>query len=140
MKRISFKGVAIGNVVDIVSTNLVMIPVMIYVLASSGAGSLPDHGTGLASNILLESSLYLSVATVLGGFCSVLGGYVSARIAARDEVLNGALASILCIGFGIYGVVSGTGRLWVSLLDMPLSVLLAAFGGYLRSRQIGRTA
>ena len=39
----------------------------------------------------------------------MLGGYVSARIAARDEVLNGALASILCIGFGIYAVVKGTG-------------------------------
>jgi len=29
----------------------------------------------------------------------VLGGYVSARIAARDEMQNGALGSILCLGF-----------------------------------------
>ena len=37
-KRVSFKGVAIGNVVDIVASNVVMVPV-IYVLASAKTGS-----------------------------------------------------------------------------------------------------
>jgi hypothetical protein len=44
MKRASFKGVAIGNVVDIVASNLVMVPIMIYVLASAKTGSPPNHG------------------------------------------------------------------------------------------------
>lgn len=140
MKRISFKGVAIGNVVDIVTTNIVMIPVMIYILASAGVGSLPDHGAASATNILRASTIYLMASSILGGLCSVLGGYVSARIAARDEVLNGALASILCVGFGVYALMNGTGRLWLHLLELPLSPALGALGGYLRSWQTGRVA
>jgi hypothetical protein len=136
MKRISFKGVAIGNIVDIVATNIVVIPVMIYVLAKAGA--LADHDAGSLTSILKESTLYLVASIVLGGLCSMLGGYVSARIAARDEMLNGALASILCVGLGIYALVHGTGRLWLDLLDLPLSPALGALGGYLRSRQTGR--
>ncbi|MCG2641381.1 hypothetical protein ACFPFP_18750 [Bradyrhizobium sp. GCM10023182] len=71
----------------------------------------------------------------LGGLCSVLGGYVSARIARHDEVLNGALASILCVGLGIYAAARGTGHLWLDILYLPLGPALAALGGYLRSRQ-----
>jgi hypothetical protein len=138
MKRISFKGVAIGNVVDIVTTNIVMIPVMIYVLVSAGAASLPDQGADSLTNIVRGSAVFLTASSILGGLCSVLGGYVSARIAARDELLNGALASILCVGFGVYTVIDGTGRLWLHLLELPLSPALGALGGYLRSRQTGR--
>lgn len=60
---------------------------------------------------------------------------MSARVARHDEVLNGALASTLCVGLGIYAVVNGTGRLWLDVLYLPLSPALAALGGYLRSLQ-----
>lgn len=40
-------------------------------------------------------------------------------------MLNGALASILCVGLGVYAVVSGTGRLWLDVLNLPLSLALA---------------
>jgi hypothetical protein len=135
MKRVSFKGVAIGNVVDIVASNVVMVPVVIYLVASAKTGSPPDHGAGSATEALKTSNVFLAASTILGGLCSILGGYVSARIAKHDEVLNGALSSVLCIGFGVYGVVNGTSRLWLHLLYLPLSAALGALGGYLRSRQ-----
>lgn len=135
MKQVSFKGVAIGNVVDVVSSNIVAIPVMIYVLASARTGSPSDNDAGPIKEILKASTLFLVASSVLGGLCSVLGGYVSAHIAKHDEVLNGALRSILCVGLGVYAVVSGTGRLWLDVLYLPLSPALAALGGYLRSRQ-----
>lgn len=138
MKQVSFKGVAIGNVVDIVSSNLVAIPVMILVLASASETSLPDHGAGSAAEVLKASSVFLAASTVLGGLCSVLGGYVSARIAKHDEVLNGTLASILCVGLGVYALVNGTSRFWLHVLYLLLSPALAALGGYLRSRQTAR--
>ncbi len=138
MKRISLKGVALGNVVDIVASNVVMIPIIIYVMASPRTGSLPNHGADFVTNILRGSTIFLTASSILGGLCSVLGGYVSARIAARHEVLNGALASILCVGFGVYAVVNGTGRLWLDVLYLPLSPALGALGGYLRLRQTGR--
>lgn len=124
MKQVSFKGVAIGNVVDIVATYVVMLPPMVYFAISSG---LP------AAQILKESTvLYVSYA-ILGGVCSVLGGYVSARIAKHDELLNGALSSILCVGGGMYAVISGGAAedLWMHLVFLPLSPALGALGGYL---------
>lgn len=139
MKRISLKGVAIGNIADIVSTNVILLPVILYIIvASSTSGSPPDHGAGSAAEILKASTAFLVWSSVLGGFCSVLGGYVSARIAKHDEVLNGSLSSILCIGSGVYGLISGTaaGHLWLHLAYLPLSPALGALGGFLRSRQI----
>ena len=133
MHRMSLKGVAIGNITDIVATYVVMLPLMIYLAVSSG---LP------AANILKESTaLYVSYA-ILGGACSVLGGYVSARIAKHDELLNGALSSILCVAGGMYAVISGNAAddLWMHLVFLPLSPALGALGGYLRSRQAASIA
>ncbi len=135
MKHVSFKGVAIGNVVDIVASNVVAVPVMIYVLASARV-ELSDHGA--VTDLLKTSSVFLAASSILGGLCSVPGGYVSARVGKHDEVLNGALASILCVALGVYAVANGTGRLWLHVLYLPLSPALAALGGYLRSRQTAR--
>src|ERR1700721_3080925 len=106
MHRISLLGVAIGNVVDIVATNIVALPVMIYVFHSSASAVPPDSHA--AAEILLASSTFRIWSSILGALCSVLGGYVAARIAKHDEVLNGALSSILCTGFGLYAVFGGS--------------------------------
>lgn len=134
MKRVSFKGVAIGNVVDIVASNIVMVPVIIYVLVSATTGSSPEA----IAVALKTSNVFVAGSTILGGLCSILGGYVGARIAKHDEVLNGMLSSILCVGFGVYALVKGTGNIWLHVLDVPLSLALGALGGYLRARQTAR--
>jgi hypothetical protein len=85
MKRVSFKGVAIGNVVDIVASNVVMVPVMIYVLASMKTGSPPDLDAASVAAALKTSNIFLAASTILGGLCSILGGYVSARIASMTK-------------------------------------------------------
>jgi hypothetical protein len=86
MNRISLKGVAIGNIADILATYVVMLPLIIYIVVSAG---LPP------AEILKGSTVFYVSYTILGGICSVFGGYVSARIAEHDELLNGALSSIL---------------------------------------------
>jgi len=136
MKRVSLKGVAIGSITDILSTNIVLFPVQIYILVSSGLS--PDQAAGSASQILKASTLFFASSCILGGLCSVLGGYVAARLAKHDELLNGGLSSILCVASGIYGVMSGSAaeRVGVHLVFLPLSVALGALGGYLRARQI----
>jgi hypothetical protein len=60
------------------------------------------------------------------------------RIAKHDEVPNGALSSILCVGFGVYAVANGTGHLWLHLLYLHLSPALGALGGYLLTPRLGR--
>ena len=130
MKRISLKGVAIGNIADIVSSNVIGLLLAAYILISSAPSGLAD---GSATQVLMASSFYRVSVIILGALCSVLGGYVSARIAKHDDVLNGALSSVLCIGFGIYALLSGSaaGHLGLHLALLPVSVALGALGGYL---------
>jgi hypothetical protein len=106
---------------------------MIYVVVSSKSGLPP-------AEILRGSAAFLVGSSILGGVFSVLGGYVSARFAKHDEVLNGALSSILCIGNGLYALISGSAadHLWLHLLFLPLSPALGALGGFLRSRRTAR--
>jgi hypothetical protein len=140
MKRISIKGVAIGNIVDIVSTNLILFPLILYLVASSRTGSPPDHATGSSTEILEGSTAFTFASSILGGLSSVLGGYVSARLAKHNEMLNGALSSIICVCISLYALISGraVGHLWLYLVFLPLSPALGAFGGFLRLRQKAR--
>ena len=132
MHRISLKGVTIGNITDIAATYVVVIPLIVYIVVSSGEPP---------AKILKESTVFYISYAILGGLCSVLGGYVSARIAKHDELLNGALSSILCVGSGMYAVISGSAAddLWMHLVFLPLSPALGALGGFLRARQRART-
>jgi len=66
----------------------------------------------------MASSVFRVSSIILGALCSVLAGYVSARIAKHDEVLNGALSSILCVVGGLYSVLSGSAALHLALLPL----------------------
>src|SRR5262245_22156127 len=59
MTRISLKGVAIGNIVDIVSTYVVVLPLMIYVLISSKSGLPPDHVAASVTDLLKGSTIFV---------------------------------------------------------------------------------
>ncbi|MCP5810333.1 hypothetical protein NL321_29730, partial [Klebsiella pneumoniae] len=74
---------------------------------------------------------------LLGVACTVLGGYISAAIAKHDEILNGLLASLVCVGVGVFSVVMGLqheGALQQADL-FALTLASGAFGGYLRLRR-----
>ena len=137
MKRISLKGVAIGNIVDILSSSIAGFLVTIYVLISSAA-SVKDMEA--ANQLVLASGVFWFWSTILGSLGSVLGGYIAARIARHDDVLNGVLSSILCIGITVYALISrgAAGHEALYLVSLPLSPALTAFGGYLSARQRAR--
>jgi hypothetical protein len=134
MERISLKGVLIGNIADIVSSNVIGFLLAAFILFSSASSGLAD---GSAIQVLMASSYYKASAIIFGALCSVLGGYVSARTAKHDDVLNGALSSVLCIGLGVYALFRGSavGHLGLHLALLPVSVVLGALGGYLSSRR-----
>jgi hypothetical protein len=130
MNRISFKGVVIGNVTDILATNLAIIPVALIIFISSR----PAAELAVSNpRVLMESSLFKALSMTSGALCSVLGGYIAGRIAKHHEILNGALASILCVGLGVYAVICGrtNSHLSMQLALLPLSPALGALGGYL---------
>jgi hypothetical protein len=134
-QRVSFKGVLLGGIVDIVATNIVSLPVIAVALGRTNLVQLPpsERTEALMAIIKAGVALYVLLAA-LGALCSVLGGYVAAIIAKRNEILNGALSSYFCVGMGIVTLMLGKEQIpvWLHILLLPLSPALAGLGGYLR--------
>jgi hypothetical protein len=137
LKKISYKGVVIGSVTDIVTTNILAIPFVVYVMTTRHLGTLPkDQIAGALTQVLQNDPVLFSTQLLIGAICSVLGGYVAARISNKYELLNGALASFLCVGFGIYAILSNSSAmpLWQHIAGFIVSPAIACFGGYIRMK------
>lgn len=138
MRKVVIKAVVIGAITDIVSTNIAAIPLVFYVISDLAHAGVPkEKATAAVIEAIHSSPLYFSISIALGGLCSMLGGYVSARIAKHDEILNGAFASFLCVASGVYGLFSPdkSASVFEHLAFLPLGSLLSTAGGYLRARQ-----
>lgn len=137
LNKVSFKGVIIGSITDIVSSNILAVSLIIYVTFTRQLAAIPkDQIPNALQQILQNDPILFSIQFSVGAMCSVLGGYVAARIARKFELLNGALASFLCVGIGMYALISGAMSvpLWRQLLGFVVSPALATLGGYLRLR------
>ena len=139
MRRVSWMAVLVGGIVDVGGTTIVGLPVVFYVMGTSNILTLPqtEQAAAVTAFIQAHTALYVALAAV-GTLCSLLGGYVSALIARRSEVLNAALSSYLCLGLGIWTLASGQEQMptWLFVLLLPLSPIVAGLGGYFRLRQI----
>jgi putative membrane protein (TIGR04086 family) len=146
MTKVSVKGVLIGAIVDVIASGIAGIPLVLYVMTQMGITDAPtgqDQQSRVAAvtSLVHADTILHSIQLALGLACSILGGYVAARIAKHDEVLNGALSSFLCILLGIYSAASG------KALESPAEHALlfaasfgaAALGGFL-ARKSGRVA
>jgi hypothetical protein len=137
MRAISIKGVLIGGIVDIASSFLLGLPFAIYVILKVQLAHTPPDQVGAAvkAATLGSAPIYLAQLAV-GMACSVLGGYVAATLAKHHELLNGALASILCVLLGIYVLTTRNDPhpMYVQISLVVISPALSLLGGYLRLR------
>lgn len=138
MRALSLTAVLVGGVVDVVATNVVSIPVFAVAAVRAGVtgGAQPEVTRAVLATYQASPGLWLA-GLLLGCACSVFAGWLAARIARRGEILNGALASWLCVGLGIYGLARGhlTVPAWQATLEFALSPALGALGGWLRLLQ-----
>jgi hypothetical protein len=138
LSKASAKGVLLGGITDVVSTNILAIPLVIYVMVKFDlVNSSKEQAQAHVIDLIHASPSLFATQLVIGVGCSMLGGYVAARIAKRDELLNGFLSSYLCLAIGIYSLAVGKGS-GSLLLKVTLLVLAPGFGllgGYLRQKQ-----
>jgi len=137
MSKISIKGILIGGLTDIISSSLLGIPFVVYVMFSNGLAHSPQAQTEVVTIIHASAFLY-SIQLLIGLSCSVLGGYISARVAKHNELLNGTLASLFCLSIGVYSIFSKASSvsLPVQLLLMAVTPLCSLLGGYIRLKQV----
>ena len=138
MGKISIKGVLIGGIVDVVASVVLDFPFALYTLSKAEYPRTPKDQIATRMTAALHGNLPLYVAQLVVGLaCSVLGGYIAARLAKHDELLNGLLSSFLCVALGVYTMASGTdtNALWVQMFLLVASPACALFGGVLMRRQ-----
>jgi len=140
--RVSILGIASGGIADVVLSNLLAIPVVIYVIVKYDPLHSPNGAAAIASSIHSSPWLY-GLQLTIGLGCSVLGGYFAAWIAKHDEPLNGLLSSFLCVAIGVYSVFSGKDSqpLLIQIILLAAAPAFAFLGGYFRQsqRRLGRT-
>jgi hypothetical protein len=133
MKKLSLLGILVGGVVDVVSSAVLGVPLAIVAVVSysTAHAGVPPHDV----TSVMHSSLSLTIgAWLVGGACSVLGGYVAARMAKHDEILNGACSAWLCTASGLLFWKADNTPLWQHVILLVVSPLLGAAGGYLFGR------
>jgi hypothetical protein len=142
MNKISVKGVVVGGVTDIVATVILTIPLVIYLIATELAGTPKDPLQAAIMATIRADPLLYGLQSLIGLACSVLGGYVAARVAKHDELLNGLLASFLPVALGVYSLATGknSGPLLLPVLLLIASPLCSRLGGHLRLVQIRGSA
>lgn len=121
--------ILVGNLVDIIGTNVATIVVMIAMKVFGTA--LGGHLSGPVLDFLQSPAKQHFVLQGVGILCSIVGGYVAAQMAKERELLYGASSAILCTAFGVYAIVKGHHYEPKILLLEPLSLLLGTLGGYL---------
>lgn len=91
----------------------------------------------------LQASPSLRIAGwLLGAACSVVGGYVAARIAKRSSLANGAWSARACIALGMYSWAVGHAPVaaWEHVAGFIVSPVLGALGAYLVQQRLDRPA
>ena len=133
MKRVSIKGFVVGGIVDIVSTNVLGAVVLVAVGAFHLVGTSGTDPHTLTQTLLASPGIAAALYAA-GALASVFGGYVAARLAKHDELLNGALSAWLCVSLSVFGMITigAGGRLLLDLVMLPISPFLGLLGGYLQ--------
>jgi hypothetical protein len=114
-----YKAVALGLLTDFGGT-LVLVNAIafVYGVALATAGVPQEEIVQMLANMSTDS-VYFWVGSIGGGICSVLGGYVCARVAAQSEYTLGVILAVLTLAIGF--VIGGDGS-----LDLGLTIVLNA--------------
>ncbi|MDK9756750.1 hypothetical protein KIV40_15370 [Vibrio sp. D173a] len=108
IRKIDFRAIGLGTLVDLVMTVILSFSAQIL------AGSTP---------------LPLWISFVLGMICVVLGGYVTTKTSQEYEVINLVLFGLIGILICLFGI--NLVPVWYSILSIVLMLPAAFLGGLL---------
>jgi hypothetical protein len=139
MRRLAIRSIIVGGLVDVFASNFfgTISQVVVLLILSIRHTSLEDAPAATRA-IVAGSALFFAAQLVIGALCSVLGGYIAARLARHDERLNGAFSSVLSVVSGIVVIAIGHNpeHFIQHVLILPLKPIFGYAGGYLRERQV----
>jgi len=134
MQKISIKGVLIGSIIDYVLRQVFFVLPVVYVAIKIGLHNDTPANIAKTAFAAIEDSLTLHYLQFAGGLlATVIAGYVAARVAKKNELLNGFLAALPCTALAMYRWSSGADEqtLSATALQITASLMCALFGGFL---------
>lgn len=106
--KISFKAILAGCAADVFSTRLLFGLLGWFVVLKYGFNETnPQIFVPQIVNAIGKSPVLFGINTMIGLVCSILGGYVAARVAKQNEVENAIAASLVVVTFDVYVILVG---------------------------------
>ena len=134
LHKLSFKGIIIGAIINVAGTGVWGIVVGMYIATKYQTHTLSyAEQMSRAGDLLAQEPIVMVLNTIIGGGSTILGGYIAARIASHNELLNGTLSSFLCVLIALIAI--GSSSMVGVLIGAIANPVLGFVGGYLRLRQ-----
>ena len=134
MTRFSVKAIAVGALVMIALDLLTgVVSYMVFGDDALQAGATPQDIRAMAE-LLQQNDAYLVTALVFGIATTVLGGYVTARLARQVPLLNACALGIVGVLLGLSLSGPADSPVWFNAIGYIAIVPAAIFGGYLGRR------
>jgi hypothetical protein len=134
MKRFSVKAIALGALVMIALDLLTgVVSYMVFGGDALQPGATPEEIRTMAE-LLQQNDGYLLTALVFGIATTILGGYVTARLARQLPLLNACALGIVGVVLGLLLSGPADSPAWFDAIGYIAIVPAAIFGGYLGRR------
>jgi len=134
MKKISFKGIFGGTIVHYLLGYVLLIIPIVYVLLPLQTQEVGFEQLGNVFLNAIEGSARLPSLQFLAQLVSALAaGFVAARLAGRNELLNGFLGALPCSALAVWRLMTRPDGL-VANIDYVLiaaALMCALFGAFL---------
>jgi hypothetical protein len=102
MRGLSLAAILLGGVVDVFLSSAFGTLLVFEAVYTRGLNRVPKEQLQGAITSLMHNDVRLYAMQMSIGFaCSIIGGWVAASIAKERRLLNGVLASWLCVSIGI---------------------------------------
>ena len=140
---VKIRPIVVGAVVDYVTTYIAVTVYVIlyYVKESFQDGGIPQEAIEKAFGEAMSSQEGLLAFLIIGALCTVLGGYVAARIAKVEQIKHGALVGAVSLLIGVLQTTMAGAASPVphdfELLGYILAIPAGALGGHLAAAGAG---
>jgi len=137
--KIAIRSVLVGGLVDVFVSSLLGAVSVVFVLLLLSIAHVPsERDAEIVPHIVHGNPLFIAAQILIGAGCSLLGGYLAARLARHDGRLNGTLSSFLSVGSGLVSIATGhdSEPLAFQVLLLLLKPAFGFAGGNLRERQV----
>lgn len=126
--KISLNAILVGALADHIASLLVAAISIIYLIVKYHPPLTTETVPGTL-NLFFTDPVLLTVSLILGGFADILGGYIAAKIAKRNYLLNAFLTSFLCVLLNLSE--SDKIPFMFTLIGVIGTPILTTIGGYI---------